>query len=126
MEVSVMDRRAKKEKEKNLDSPAINGTIPHQVNAPVFKNVDEEERKPFINSHGVVIGDSLYESENSPLNNWSEETDPSIMSGDEWVHPTNDIGWNTSENRELAEDNANPNTDVPFMHPTRDVSYLKD
>jgi hypothetical protein len=121
-----MDKHNKKDNmEKNLDSPAIDGTLPHQSNAPVFKNVDDEERKPFINSHGVVIGDSLYDSPNSPLNNWSDETDPAIMAGEEWVHPTNDIGWNTSENRKLVEDGKDP-TDDRFMHPSKDVSYMKD
>lgn len=120
-----MDKNKRKKHVDKLDSPAMNGTLPHQANAPVFKNVEEEERKPFINSQGVVIGDSLYDSVSSPLNNWSEETDPAIMSGDEWVHPTNDIGWNTSENRELAEEGEDP-TDGRFMHPTKDVSYMKD
>ena len=31
---------------------------------------------PFINSFGVTIGDSYYTSKDSPLENWSEETDP--------------------------------------------------
>jgi hypothetical protein len=75
--------------------------------------------------HGVVIGDSFYDSENSPLNNWSDDVDPAIMAGDQWVHPTNDIGWNTSENKELIESNTPPQG-VPFMHSTKDVSYSKD
>lgn len=33
--------------------------------------------------------------------------DPEIMAGDQWVHPTNDIGWNTTENRELLESKNN-------------------
>ena len=44
-----------------------------------------------MNPYDVVIGDSKYNSENSPLNNWSDEVDPAIMAGDEWIHPTNDI-----------------------------------
>lgn len=80
---------------------------------------------PFINKYGVVIGDSLYSSSNSPLENWSENIDPSIMAGDEWVHPTNDIGWNTPENRELIETKKVPQSSL-FMHPTRDVGYKKD
>jgi hypothetical protein len=47
------------------------------------------------------------------------------MSGDEWVHPTNDIGWNTSENRDLVESKKKPKG-YPFMHPTKDVSHGKD
>ncbi|MGP4081887.1 DUF3905 domain-containing protein [Pseudalkalibacillus sp. R45] len=106
-------------------NPSIDGTLPHQANAPVFENVDKDKRKPFVNYYGVTIGDSHYESENSPLENWSDETDPEIMSGDEWIHPYNDIGWNSTENRELAEENRIPKGS-PFMHPTKDVSYARD
>lgn len=60
--------------------------------------------RPFINKYDVVIGDSNYSSPHSPLENWSDEVDPAIMAGDEWIHPTNDIGWNTSGNRALLEE----------------------
>ena len=56
-----------------------------------------------MNQYDVVIGDSQYNSENSPLNNWSDEVDPAIMAGDEWIHPTNDIGWISEENQELLK-----------------------
>ncbi len=103
---------------------AIDGTLPHQISAPDYKRADREMEKPFVNEFGVVIGDSFYDSPESPLNQWSTETDPAVMAGDRWVHPTNDIGWNRPENRELLE-NRRPNG-VPFMHPTKDVSYRKD
>lgn len=106
-------------------NPSIEGTLPHQANAPVFNKVDQKAREPFVNEHGVTIGDSHYESDNSPLQNWSDDVDPAIMSGDEWVHPYNDIGWNSSENGELAEENHVPNGS-PFMHPIKDVSYARD
>jgi hypothetical protein len=108
-----------------LEIPFINETMPHQSDAPVFKDSGIKMEKPFINEHGVVIGDSFYDSPNSPLNNWSEDVDPSIMAGDEWVHPTNDIGWNTAENRDLVEKKI-PSQGVPFMHPDKDVSYNQD
>lgn len=56
-----------------------------------------------MNQYDVVIGDSKYNSENSPLNNWSDKIDPAIMAGDEWIHPTNDIGWISEENQELLK-----------------------
>jgi hypothetical protein len=112
-------------KKKNNDSPVLNDTIPHQINSPDFKGANMKMQAPFTNKHGVRIGDSLYNSESSPLNNWSDDVDPAIMAGDEWVHPTNDIGWNTSENREMIEQNI-PSQGVPFMHSTKDVSYSKD
>lgn len=103
----------------------IEDTLPHQVNAPSFKNTGIQMQAPFKNEFGVIIGDSKYASPNSPLENWTDETDPEIMSGDEWVHPTNDIGWNTSENRELLEEKRKPQG-YPFMHPTKDVSKGTD
>jgi hypothetical protein len=109
--------------EKN--NPSLNETLPHQISAPSFKDTGIKMQPPFENSHGVVIGDSLYSSPNSPLENWTEETPPEVMAGEQWVHPTNDIGWNTSENRELLESKKNPKG-YPFMHPTKDVSHGKD
>ncbi|WP_042356432.1 DUF3905 domain-containing protein [Bacillus rubiinfantis] len=107
------------------DELHVEETLPHQINAPSFKGTGIKMQAPFVNQHGVVIGDSHYSSENSPLENWSDEIDPAIMSGDEWVHPTNDIGWNTAENRELLESKRKPQG-VPFMHPTIDSSKGTD
>lgn len=108
---------------KPLQKVGLDGTLPHQIHAPDFKQSSQTMQAPFVNEYGVVIGDSFYNSTNSPLNQWSIETDPSEMSGDEWVHPTNDIGWNSSENKELLED-------IPphglFQHPDKDVSYGRD
>jgi len=112
-------------KKKQLKNLSIDNTLPHQISAPDFKETGIKMDPPFINEHGVVIGDSHYSSPNSPLEQWTDETDPAIMSGDEWVHPTNDIGWNTTENRELLESKKPPKA-YPFMHPTKDVSHGKD
>ncbi|WP_442600325.1 DUF3905 domain-containing protein [Neobacillus sp. D3-1R] len=112
-------------KEKNQNDFSIEETLPHQINSPSFKETGIKMQPPFKNSHGVIIGDSLYSSPNSPLENWSDETDPEIMAGEEWVHPTNDIGWNSAENRELLESKRKPQA-YPFMHPTKDVSHGKD
>lgn len=114
--------KRKKELKENL---SIDGTLPHQISSPDFKGTGMAIEPPFINSQGVVIGDSQYSSPNSPLEQWSKETDPAIMSGDEWVHPTNDIGWNTDENNDLIESKRRPKG-YPFMHPTKDVSHGKD
>jgi hypothetical protein len=120
-----MDRNQKTEQKTEVNKDvSIDGTLPHQINAPDFKNSTRSMQKPFVNEHGVVIGDSFYNSPESPLNQWSTETDPFVMAGDKWVHPTNDIGWNTTENKELLEDK--PPKGVPFMHPTHDVSMGKD
>ncbi|AZU61317.1 DUF3905 domain-containing protein [Neobacillus mesonae] len=118
----------KKEKKKQTQlekKVSINETLPHQISAPSFKGTDIKMEAPYVNKHGVVIGDSLYASENSPLENWSDDTDPAIMSGDDWIHPTNDIGWNTTENRELLESKRKPQG-AHFMHPTKDVSKGTD
>jgi len=103
---------------------SMDGTLPHQISAPDYKKANRSMQKPFINEFGVVIGDSFYNSPQSPLNQWSTDTDPAVMAGERWVHPTNDIGWNTEENRDLLNDR-----DVGrerFMHPTLDVSKGKD
>jgi hypothetical protein len=113
------------DKKQKLQSVGIDETLPHQINAPSFKGTRIKMQPPFINSFGVTIGDSKYASPNSPLENWSDEIDPSIMAGDEWVHPTNDIGWNSTENRELIEEKRRPQGGL-FMHPTQDVSHKKD
>lgn len=111
--------------EKPQESLSFDDTMPHQINAPSFKGTGITMKPPFVNQFGVTIGDSMYASKNSPLENWSKDTDPAIMSGEEWVHPTNDIGWNTAENRELLENKRSPQAS-PFMHPTKDVSTSSD
>lgn len=78
--------------------------------------------KPFINEYGVVIGDHMYDSPESPLNNWTVDTDPEIMAGDEWVHPFKDIGFHTEENRDLFEKGIPPQGGM-FMHPDKDAAY---
>lgn len=110
---------------KKLEPLDIDGTMPHQISAPSFKGTGIKIQPPFKNEYGVIIGDSKYSSPSSPLENWSEDTDPAIMSGDEWIHPTNDIGWNTDENHEILEEKRKPKA-YPFMHPTIDVSKGQD
>jgi hypothetical protein len=79
-------------------------------------------RKPFVNRYGVVIGDHIYESDQSPLHNWSVDTDPAEMSGEEWVHPYKDIGFHTAENKQYFEQGIEPQAGI-FMHPDKDVAY---
>lgn len=107
---------------KKRDMDQVN---PHQIHSPSMNQNTDASREPFVNEYGVVIGDSFYDSPNSPLNNWSTDVDPAIMAGDQWVHPTNDIGCNSEENEELLESGIPPQG-VPFMHPTKDVSYGRD
>ncbi|BBH21894.1 hypothetical protein Back11_32390 [Paenibacillus baekrokdamisoli] len=75
-----------------------------------------------MNSSGIVIGDHQYESEDSPLTNWTEETDPAIMAGDEWIHPYKDIGFLTSENRDYFEKGIMPKEGL-FMHADKNSAY---
>jgi hypothetical protein len=103
----------------------IDDTLPHQINAPSFKDTGIEMQPTFVNSFGITIGDSCYTSKESPLENWSKETDPAIMAGSQWVHPTNDIGWNTDENQELLN-KQRPTQAVPFMHPTKNAGTNAD
>ncbi|MFC5530379.1 DUF3905 domain-containing protein [Cohnella yongneupensis] len=78
-------------------------------------------REPFVNEHGVVIGDHDYVSSQSPLEQWSRETDPSVMAGEQWVHPYKDIGFRTRENRDLFEKGIAPASSL-FMHPVHATS----
>ena len=103
-------------KNEPIDSPILDETIPHQMNFPSFKGTGITMQPPFTNEYGVIIGDSQYNSKNSPLNDWSDDIDPAIMAGDQWIHPTNDIGWISEENQELLQKNNNDSEDT-FMHP---------
>lgn len=107
------------------DKFSLDESLPHQKHAPSWKGTGVTMKEPFINDYGVVIGDSNYNSEHSPLNKWSDGTDPAIMSGEQWVHQTNDIGWNTPENRKLLEEKREAKGDL-FRHPDKDVSYSSD
>lgn len=78
--------------------------------------------QPFVNEYGVVIGDHMYDSPESPLNKWSKDTDPAVMAGDQWVHPFKDIGFQTEENRDLFERGIAPQGGI-FTHPDKDVAY---
>lgn len=88
-------------------------------------------RGPFVNSSGVVIGDHLYASPHSPLEQWSRDTDPAVMAGDEWVHPFKDIGFRSDENRALFERGEPPSragerlspAGRRFGHPQEDAAY---
>ncbi|MFD0716577.1 DUF3905 domain-containing protein [Paenibacillus sp. GCM10027626] len=103
------------------DDPKLD---PFEINfLPQFRE-DRGPREPFINSSGVVIGDHDYESPNSPLEQWSTETDPAVMSGDEWVHPFKDIGFMTEENRNYFEQGIPPgNQGATFMHADKNSAF---
>jgi hypothetical protein len=62
----------------------------------------------------------------TPLDYWSVDIDPAIMSGQHWEREENsplekDIGWEHVENQELLR--GIPPAGAMFMHPTHDVSY---
>lgn len=101
------------------DDPALD---PYEIEFREEFRTGRGPEQPYINEHGVVIGDHMYDSPDSPLNEWSTETDPAIMSGDQWVHPFKDIGFQTEENRDLFERGITPQGGR-FMHPDKDVAY---
>lgn len=78
--------------------------------------------EPFVNQHGVMIGDHEYESGNSPLTNWTRDTDPAVMAGPEWVHPFKDVGFHTEQNRDYFEKGILPDQGF-LMHPFKDAAY---
>ncbi|MGG1517640.1 DUF3905 domain-containing protein [Paenibacillus oryzisoli] len=79
-------------------------------------------RTPFVNEYGVTIGDHDYESDNSPLEQWTDDTDPSVMAGDQWVHPYKDVGFQTAENRDIFEKGIAPQSGI-FTHPDKNVAF---
>jgi hypothetical protein len=65
----------------------------------------------------------------TPLDNWSVDVDPAIMSGQYWEREENsplekDIGWERKENQDLQKNI--PPAGAMFMHPTHDVGYEHD
>jgi hypothetical protein len=113
----------KDEPEHTLDAlKDINELDPFEINfLPQYRH-GRGPAGPFINSYGVVIGDHEYVSEHSPLEQWTEQTDPAIMAGDEWVHPFKDVGFQTTENCEYFEQGIAPQSGI-FMHPDKNVAY---
>lgn len=103
---------------KPQDDPALD---PYEIEfLPQFREGRGPEA-PFVNDFGVVIGDHMYESSESPLEQWSTDTDPAIMAGDQWVHPFKDIGYLTEENRDWFERGIQPEAGQ-FFHPEHDAA----
>jgi hypothetical protein len=95
---------------------------PFEINfLPQFRQ-GRGPKDPFVNQYGVIIGDHEYVSEQSPLEHWTENTDPAIMAGDQWVHPYKDVGFQTKENRDYFEQGIEPQIGI-FMHPDKNVAY---
>jgi hypothetical protein len=95
---------------------------PFEINfLPQFR-LGRGPKGPFINQYGVLIGDHEYVSAQSPLEQWTENTDPAVMAGDQWVHPYKDIGFQTKENRDYFEQGIAPQSGI-FMHPDKNVAY---
>lgn len=80
-------------------------------------------RAPFVNEYGVTIGDHDYESDNSPLEQWTSDTNPEVMAGDQWVHPFKDVGFQSTENRELFEEGIKPQSGI-FTHADKNVASV--
>lgn len=60
-----------------------------------------------------------------PLDHWSRDIDPSIMSGDQWVDNEHDPGTERRESQQLLSGDVSSPL-APFMHPTHDVTYGND
>jgi len=56
----------------------------------------------------------------TPLDHWSAEIDPAIMSGDEWV--TDSASGDPGAER-IEEGQGGTVMSAPFMHPTHDTNY---
>lgn len=106
------------EENRHGDDPALD---PYEIAfLPQFRE-GRGNRAPFVNKYGIVIGDHEYESPDSPLSQWSVDTDPAVMAGDEWIHPFKDIGFLTAENRDIFEEGLPPQGGI-FTHPDKNAS----
>lgn len=115
----MTERKREGGKSLPAEDPALD---PYEIEfLPQFRE-GRGDRAPFVNKYGVVIGDHIYESPESPLSQWSSDTDPAVMAGDEWVHPFKDIGYQTAENRDIFEKGLPPQGGI-FMHPDKDAAY---
>jgi hypothetical protein len=111
------DGSEREKKTQNSDEPD-----PFEIEfLPQFRE-NRGPKQPFVNRHGVLIGDHAYQSASSPLENWSAATDPAVMAGEEWVHPFKDIGFHTAENRDYFEKGIPPQGGI-FMHPDKDAAF---
>jgi len=117
------DKRRSESAGKPSDAPD-DSLDPFEINfLPQFRE-GRGPRKPFVNEFGVTIGDHIYESPESPLSQWTKDTDPMVMTGDRWVHPFKDIGFQTAENRDYFEKGISPAAQGGrFMHPDKNAAY---
>ncbi|MNG04801.1 hypothetical protein D3C84_879590 [compost metagenome] len=106
----------------HADDPELD---PYEINfLPAYRK-GRGPKAPFVNRYGIVIGDHMYASPESPLEQWSKDTDPSVMAGDDWVHPYKDIGFLTADNRAIFEEGADVQSGI-LLHPDKDVGYASD
>lgn len=115
-------KESKSEQRKKLRKLGDAKLDPYEINFLPEYEQGRGSREAFINEYDVIIGDHEYESPNSPLQNWSLDTDPAIMAGEQWVHPYKDIGFHSKENKQYFEEGIAPQGGV-FTHPDKDVAY---
>lgn len=115
-------KESKSEQRKKLRKLGDAKLDPYEINFLPEYEQGRGSREAFINEYDVIIGDHEYESPNSPLQNWSLDTDPAIMAGEQWVHPYKDIGFHSKENKQYFEEGIAPQGGM-FTHPDKDVAY---
>ena len=115
----MSDHDHKLKGKQHVDDPALD---PYEIEFLSQFREGRGSRAPFVNQYGIVIGDHEYESPDSPLSQWSEETDPAVMAGDQWVHPFKDVGFQTDENRDIFEKGLPPQGGL-FTHPDKNTAY---
>lgn len=116
---SCLDHEGKQREIKALGNPEWD---PYEISfSEEYIQQHKKHRRAFVNRYGVIIGDHQYDSPNSPLHQWSEEIDPEIMSGDEWVHPLKDIGFHSDQNRNFFEQGIAPSGGI-MNHPAEDAA----
>ncbi|MDI3257565.1 MAG: DUF3905 domain-containing protein [Kyrpidia sp.] len=64
----------------------------------------------------------------TPLDYWSVDVDPTVMSGEQWADGQRDPGLQTDENEALTANSLERKLRMGelFMHPIRDVTYRNE
>lgn len=65
-------------------------------------------------------GEKIPKWRETPLDHWSKDVDPVIMSGDEWTDNESDPG------ERVFEEKLGERPPAPFMHPTHDTGYERN
>ncbi|UOF92135.1 DUF3905 domain-containing protein [Fodinisporobacter ferrooxydans] len=86
------------------------------------KHADQNFSQQNADTNQLPLQEKQAPWRNTPLDYWSTDIDPAILSGDQWVDDQRDPGFQRRENQALADGDTSMLM-APFMHPVHDVTY---